>query len=57
MKIHKKIKIGKPEIGTFSVTTSKSIVKLKLKFWDYNEKNMDFHLTHKKVPLLLEPWV
>ena len=25
-----------------------SIVNLKLKFWDYNEKNMGFHLTHKK---------
>ena len=23
-----------------------SLVNLKLKFWDYNDKNMDFHLTH-----------
>ena len=45
MKIHKKIKIGIWEIGTFSVMTSK--VYLKLKFWDYNDKNMGFHLTTK----------
>ena len=25
---------------------------LELKFWDYYEKNMDFHLTLKKVLLL-----
>ena len=36
MIIHKKIKIGIPGIGTFSVITSKVIVNLKLKFCDYN---------------------
>ena len=40
MKIHKKVKIGKPEIGTFSTITSK--VK-----GIYNEENMGFHLTPK----------
>ena len=31
-------------------------MNLKLKFWDYNEKNMGFHLTPKKVLLSVEPW-
>ena len=49
MKIYKKIKIGIPEIGTFSATTAKvNIVNLKLKFCGYNEKNMGFHLSQKK---------
>ena len=42
MKIHKKIKIGIPEIATFSAITLYSA------FWGYNEKNMGFHLTPKK---------
>ena len=57
MKIHKKIKIGIPEISTFSVNRqSIGLVNLKLKFWGYNEKNMGFHLTPNKVLLLVEPW-
>ena len=54
MKINKKIKIGIPEMGTFSVITAK-VVNLKLKFWGYNEKNMGFHLTPKKYYFQLSP--
>ena len=59
MKIHKKIKIGILEICTFSElisTVTESILKLKLKFWGYNEINVGFHLTPKKVPFPVEPW-
>ena len=46
MKIHKKIKIGIPIIGTFSAITSKVyIVNLKLKFGDYDEKKYYFRLS------------
>ena len=30
-------------------------MKLKAKFWDYNEKNMGFHLTTKKYYFWLHP--
>ena len=36
--------------------TFKSIVNLKLKFWESNEKNMGFHLTSKFILLPVEPW-
>ena len=47
MKIHKKIKIGIPEIGTFFCSNFQNIVNLKLKFWGYNENNMGFNMTPK----------
>ena len=56
MKIHTKIKIGIPEIGTFFCYNLQSTVNLKLKFGDYDEKNMGFHLTPKKVLLPVAPW-
>ena len=59
MKIHKKIAIVIPGIGTFSAITLKkykSRVNLRLKFWGYNWKNMGFHLTSKNKLLLVAPW-
>ena len=56
VKIHKNIKIGIPEIGTFFCYNLQSIVDLKLKFKGYNEKNMGFHLTPKKELLPVSPW-
>ena len=46
MKIHKKIKIDIPEIGTVCFNFH-YIVNLELKFWGYNEKKIGFHLTPK----------
>ena len=56
MKIHKKIEIGIPINMYIFCYNFLSIVHLKLKFWGYNEKNMGFHLTPKKVLLPVEPW-
>ena len=56
MKIHKKMKVGILEIGTFSaISYFQSTMNLKLKFWGYDEKNMGFHLTPKKYYFLLHP--
>ena len=43
--IHKKLKIDTLEMSTFFCNDFQSIVNLQLKFWDYNKKNVDFHLT------------
>ena len=44
------MKIGIPEMVTFSAIhcNCQSIGNMKVKFWGYNEKNMDFHLTPEK---------
>ena len=44
MKLHNKIKISLPEIGTFFCCNFQTIVNLSLKFGGYNEKNMGLHL-------------
>ena len=57
--IYKKIKIGIPLtcISTVHVgSTFRSVVDLKLKFWDSNVENIGFHLTSKFILLPVEPW-
>ena len=44
MKIHEKIRVGIPEIGTFSAVT-----EFKAEFWDYNEKKYGLSFGTKKV--------
>ena len=41
---------------TFFCCTFISIVNVKLKLWDYNEKSKGFHLASEFILLQLEPW-
>ena len=55
MKMHKKIKIGILEMGTFAEKLPK-YSEFEAEILGFNEKNMSVHLTSIKAQLPVAPW-
>ena len=56
MEIHKKIKIGIPEIGTVSAITSNDYGEFEAEILGYNEKKICAFIWYQKILLSVQPW-